>query len=70
FASYDKRDGVVASDFDYTRSNDNRPLFVGTRFEGATSLDGRSTITPWGSFQTVGNVVVRQGTTALTNTSG
>ncbi|MDQ0252270.1 outer membrane receptor protein involved in Fe transport [Sphingomonas kyeonggiensis] len=70
FASYDKRDGVMASDFDYTRSSDLRSLFAGTRFDGSTSLDGRSTITPWGSFQTVGNVVVRQGTTALTNTSG
>ena len=70
FASYDKREGVMASDFDYTRTNDLRSLFDGTRFAGSTSLDGRSTITPWGSFQTVGNVVVRQGTTALTNTSG
>lgn len=70
FASYDKRDGVMANDFDYTRTNDLRSLFAGTRFEGSTSLDGRSTITPWGSFQTVGNVVVRQGTTVLTNTSG
>ncbi len=70
FASYDKREGVMASDFDYTRTNDLRSLFAGTRFEGSTSLDGRSTITPWGSFQTVGNTVVRQGTTALTNTSG
>lgn len=70
FASYDKRDGVVASDFDYTRSADKRGLFVGTRFEGATSLDGRSTITPWGSFQTLNNVVVRQGATSITNASG
>jgi iron complex outermembrane recepter protein len=70
FASYDKREGVMANDFDYTRTNDLRSLFAGTRFDGSTSLDGRSTITPWGSFQTVGNTVVRQGTTALTNTSG
>ncbi|WP_342250479.1 TonB-dependent receptor [Sphingomonas sp. OTU376] len=70
FASYDKRQGVMANDFDYTRTNDLRALFADTRFAGSTSLDGRSTITPWGSFQTVGNVVVRQGTTALTNTSG
>ena len=70
FASYDKRDGVVASDFDYTRSLDKRPLFVGTRFEGSTSLDGRSTITPWGSFQTLNSVVVRQGATSITNASG
>lgn len=70
FASYDYREGIRAADFDYTRSSDKRPLFVGTRFDGATSLDGRSTITPWGSFQTLNNVVVRQGTTSITNTSG
>ena len=70
FASYDKRDGVLASDFDYTRSADKRPLFVGTRFDGATSLDGRSTITPWGSFQTLNSVVVKQGAASITNASG
>ena len=70
FASHDKRDGVLASDFDYTRSADKRPLFAGTRFDGATALDGRSTITPWGSFQTLNNVVVRQGSTGITNSSG
>lgn len=70
FASYDKREGVLASDFDYTRTNDLRSLFADTRFAGSTSLDGRSTATPWGSFQTLNNVVVRQGTTGLTNASG
>lgn len=70
FASYDKRDGVLSNDFDYTGSNDLRPLFANTRFAGSTSLDGRSTITPFGSFQTLNNGVVRQGATALTNASG
>lgn len=70
FASYDHRTALEADDQDFTASADKRPLFVGTRFEGATSLDGRSTITPWGSFQTYRNVVVRQGTTSLTNASG
>lgn len=70
FASYTDRSALRSSEQDYTASDDKRPLFVGTRFDGATSLDGRSSITPWGSFQTVGNVQVRQGTTVLTNASG
>ncbi len=70
FASYDTRTALTASQADFTESADRRPLFAGTRFDGATSLDGRSTITPFGSFQTLNNVVVRQGTTVLTNASG
>jgi len=70
FASYTDRTPLRSSEQDYTASDDKRPLFVGTRFAGATALDGRSSITPWGSFQTVGNVQVRQGTIALTNASG
>ncbi len=70
FASYTDRSALRSSEQDYTASDDKRPLFVGTRFDGSTSLDGRSTITPWGSFQTVGNFQVRQGTTVLTNASG
>lgn len=70
YGGMQQRDALVASDQDYTASLDRRPLFVGTRFEGSTSMDSRSSITPWGSFQTLGNVVVRQGTTSLTNASG
>lgn len=70
FASYERRTMMRSVEQDYTASDDKRPLFVGTRFDGSTSLDGRSTITPWGSFQTYNNVVVRQGTTNITNASG
>ena len=70
FASYATRSGLRSSEQDYTASDDTRPLFVGTRFEGVSALDGRASITPWGSFQTVGNVQVRQNGTALTNASG
>lgn len=70
FASYDHRTSLDARDQDYTASADKRPLFDGTPFEGLNGLDGRSTITPWGSFQTYGNVRVRQGATNLTNASG
>lgn len=70
FVSHDRRSALEAKDQDYTASADLRPLFEGTAYAGNTSVDGRSTITPWGSFQTRGNFVVRQGTTALTNASG
>ena len=70
FASYDHRSMQRAAEQDYTASNDKTALFAGTAFAGSTSLDGRSTITPFGSFQTRGNLQVRQGTTALTNASG
>lgn len=70
FASYDRRTALKAADQDYTASANLTSLFDGTRFAGSTSLDGRSTITPWGSFQTYKNVVVKIGTTSLTNASG
>ncbi|MDQ2892001.1 MAG: TonB-dependent receptor [Pseudomonadota bacterium] len=70
FGSYNHRSAQGARDEPYTASADKRPLFADTIYAGSTSLDGRSTITPFGSFQTLGNVVVRRGTTALTNTSG
>lgn len=70
FASYDRRTALKAADQDYTASADLTSLFDGTRFAGSTSLDGRSTITPWGSFQTYKNVVVKIGSTSLTNASG
>lgn len=70
YASYDHRDPQRAGDQAYTASANKTPLFADTRFAGSTSIDNRSTITPWGSFQTLGNVVVKRGTTSLTNASG
>ncbi|MDP1619117.1 TonB-dependent siderophore receptor [Phenylobacterium sp.] len=68
FASYTDRTALDALDQDYTASLDKRPLFVGTRFDGATSLDTRSTVTPWGYFQADG--VVRQNGALVTSTAG
>jgi iron complex outermembrane receptor protein len=72
YASRDTRTMLRASEQDFTASNDKRPLFVGTRFQDATSLDGRATITPWGVFQTLGNTVVRTAPSnaLVTNASG
>lgn len=70
FLSYTDRTALRSLDQDYTASADKRPLFVGTRFEGANGLDGRSTVTPWASLQTVGNVAVRQNGALITSTAG
>lgn len=71
FVSYDARSHLRSKDQAYTASLDRRPLFAGTRFEGATSLDSRSTTTPWVYAQTTQSFgTVRQGTTALTSSAG
>ena len=70
FASYDHRTALNAWDQDYTASANKSPFFVGTPFEGNTQVDGRSTITPWGSFQVYRNVPVSIGGTRITNASG
>ena len=72
FYDYADRTALKAADQSFTASADKRPLFVGTRFEGALSLDGRSTVMPWASLQTVPTTIgaVRQGTTAITSTAG
>ena len=71
FADYAHRSMLRAADQDYTASDDKRPLFEGTRFAGDTSLDGRSTTTPWGYFGVVGSGGgVRQNGALLTSSSG
>lgn len=70
FANYTDRNGLRSGDQDFTASADKRPLFKGTAFEGDTQLRNNSTTTPWGVFQTVGNLRVSQGGGALTNGSG
>ena len=68
FFNYDKRTALKSTDQDYTASSDKRPLFVGTAFDGAASLDGRATATPWGSFTAA--AAVRQNGTLLTSSAG
>lgn len=70
FLNYTDKSALRAWDQDYTSSSDKRPLFAGTRFDGATGLDSRATTSSWASLQTVGNVAVRQGTTPITSTAG
>lgn len=68
FFNYDKRTALRSTDQDYTASANRIPLFAGTRFDGAASLDGRATATPWGSF--TAGAAVRQNGTLLTSTAG
>ena len=70
FVDYTDRAALNARDQDFTASANRVGLFAGTPFEGATSLDARSTITPWGSFTTYLNTRVNAGTTPITNSSG
>lgn len=71
FGDYTHRSMLRAADQDYTASSDKRDLFAGTRFDGSTSLDGRSSTTPWGYFQVVGaSGGAYQGSTRITSSGG
>lgn len=49
-----KQDGYLATERDFSASEDLRPLFEGTRWEGDVQLDNRATYTPWGVFNVLG----------------
>lgn len=68
FLNYNQRTALRSGDQDFTASADKRPLFAGTRFDGAASLDGRATTTPWGNFTAAARVT--QNGTAITSTAG
>jgi iron complex outermembrane receptor protein len=68
FLNYNQRTALRSGDQDYTASADKRPLFAGTHFDGAATLDGRATTTPWGNFTAAARVT--QNGTALTSTAG
>lgn len=71
FLSYANRSALESTDQGFTSTGDKRPLFVGTRFDGSTTMDRRSTLSAWGDFQTPASFgTVRQGTTALTSGGG
>jgi outer membrane receptor protein involved in Fe transport len=71
FFNYDNGSGLGSSEQSFTASSDKRPLFAGTRFDGATSLDGRESTTAWASLATPASFgTVRQGTRALTTSAG
>jgi len=71
FGDYTHRSMLRAADQGYTASDDKRPLFAGTEFADASSLDGRSSTTPWGYFQVQGaKGGAYQGGTLITSSSG
>lgn len=71
FASTTRRSALLASDQDFTAFSDERPLFAGTPFATATSLDMRSTTTPFGLFATPApNGVIRSNGVAVTGSTG
>lgn len=71
FASYDRGTGLRSTEQYFTASSDRRGLFVGTPFEGVSSLDGRSTTNVWANLQTPSSFGrIQRGATALTNASG
>ncbi|MND41682.1 Vitamin B12 transporter BtuB precursor [compost metagenome] len=71
FANYAQRTALWASDQDFTRSDDIRPLFAGyDDFAGVQSLDGRSSHTPWARLSVGSRAVIRSNGTAVTNSAG
>ncbi len=69
FGSYTHRTPLLASERDFSASEDHRAALDGTLWQGDTGFDNRSTSSPWGSFTTIPVTTVRQGTSTLT-TSG
>ncbi|WEK43730.1 MAG: TonB-dependent receptor [Candidatus Sphingomonas colombiensis] len=47
FGAYDRGTGLMSTEQYFTASSDRRGLFANTRFAGKSTLDGRSTATPW-----------------------
>ncbi len=71
FASTLRRSALLASDQDFTAFSDERPLFAGTPFATATSLDMRVTTTPFGTFATpTANGTIRSNGVAVTGSTG
>jgi len=64
FLNYDHRSELSTTDQDYTASLDKRPLFAGTGYENASSLNTKSSLTPWGLFRPTGGTVRLAGATA------
>jgi outer membrane receptor protein involved in Fe transport len=68
FGSFTNRSHLLASERDYTASENHLGQVVGTPFAGDTAFDNRSTSSPWGAFTVIpSSTVVRQNGTALTS---
>ncbi len=68
FASYTHRTPLMASERDFSASENHMNALIGTPWEGDTSFDNRSTSSPWGSFTVIPtSTIVKQGTATLTS---
>jgi outer membrane receptor protein involved in Fe transport len=70
FFNYTDRTLLLASDQDYTSTDDLRSLFSDPDFAGVAALDGRSSNTPWARLSLGTRPVIRSNGVAVTNTSG
>jgi len=70
FFNYTDRSALLASDQDYTATDDLRSLFTDPDFSGVSALDGRSSNTPWARLSLGARPVIRSNGVAVTNTSG
>ncbi|WP_339824069.1 TonB-dependent receptor [uncultured Parasphingorhabdus sp.] len=51
YGSYFHGNGILATEQDFSSTDNFQRFFEGTSFEGDSQLDNRSTITPWGRFK-------------------
>ena len=71
FVNYTDRTALLASDQDFTQTDDLRGLFADyPDFAGVTALDGRSSNTPWARLSVGARPTIRSNGTAVTNSSG
>ncbi|MEM9233762.1 MAG: TonB-dependent receptor, partial [Pseudomonadota bacterium] len=61
FANFLDRDGMPASERRYSATEDLRPFFVGTSFEGDTQLRNLSTQTQFGEFRSLDGTIAAIG---------
>ncbi len=66
-----QKDAIMADAQDYLLYSDRRDLVRGTSFEGLVAFDQRSTTSPWGGFQGLGNTgAIRSNGVAFTDAAG
>ncbi|MCY1646989.1 TonB-dependent receptor [Caulobacter sp. SL161] len=69
FGSYTARSRLMASERDYSASEDHRAAMAGTAWAADTAFDNRSTSSPWGAFTLIPtSTAPRQNGVALTTT--
>lgn len=70
FLNYTDRTALLASDQDFTATDDLRGLFTDPDFSGVAALDGRASNAPWARLSLGTRPVIRSNNVAVTNTSG